>query len=445
MKNFIPVFSLKTSWLYFYLALSILPGFLNSQNLYFPPLAGFIWETTDPTSLGWCTEYIDDLYTYLDTEESKAFIVLKDGKIVLEKYFDTFTKDSLWYWASAGKTLTSFLIGMAQQEGKLKLTDQTNKYLGNGWTQSPLAKENQITIWHQLTMSSGLDDGVPDNHCTNADCLLYKADAGTRWAYHNAPYTLLRDVLENATSMNENQYIQSRLKNRTGMNGLWIISDYDNVYFSTPRSMARFGLLILNNGVWNQDTLLTDQAYFDAMVHPSQSLNKSYGYLWWLNGQASFMLPTLQIVFPGSLSPEAPKDMFSGIGKNGQLVCVIPSLNLVVLRMGESNGPGDEVSIVLCNQIWARLNKIMCTTASSEESAIPNVILYPNPANQKLNIRTPESIHPSEVSIYNSLGKLVLTKAFNPSFDIEHLDNGIYFLKLQMNGCSQVRRFLKED
>lgn len=421
----------------------MIPGILISQNLYFPPLSGNTWETTDPASLGWCTEHVNDLYNYLDTEESKAFIVLKDGKIVFEKYFDTFTKDSLWYWASAGKTLTAFLTGLALQEGKLKLTDPTSKYLGAGWTNAPLEKENQITIWNQLTMSSGLDDGVSDNHCTTPDCLIYKADAGSRWAYHNAPYTLLRDVLEKATSMNENQYIQSRLKSRTGMNGLWITSGYDNVFVSTPRSMARFGLLILNKGIWNQDSLMTDQQYFQDMISTSQSLNKSYGYLWWLNGQSSFMLPTLQIVFPGSLSPEAPKDMFAGIGKNGQLVCVIPSLNMVVLRMGESNGPGDEVSIVLCNQIWARLNKIMCTTRSIEESASSKIYLYPNPASRKLFISIPETLQPSSISIYNSLGELILTKPFQPSLDIENLDPGIYFLKLQMNGSSQLRRFFK--
>ena len=89
---------------------------------------------------------------------------------------------------------------------------------------------------------------------------------------------------------------------------------------------------------WNTDSLLKDQNYFESMVNPSQQINKSYGYLWWLNGKSSFMLPTLQLVIPGPLSPEAPKDMFAGIGKNGQLICIVPSLGLVVLRMGESTG-----------------------------------------------------------------------------------------------------------
>ena len=64
-----------------------------SQSLYFPQTTGSTWETIELISLGWCTESLDALYSYLDQEASKAFIVLKDGKLVLEKYFDTFTND----------------------------------------------------------------------------------------------------------------------------------------------------------------------------------------------------------------------------------------------------------------------------------------------------------------------------------------------------------------
>lgn len=85
-------------------------------------------------SLGWCRDKVAPLYSFLETRNSKAFIVLKDGKIVIEKYFGKFTKDSLWYWASAGKTLTSFAVGLGQEDGYLKITDTSSKYLGKGWT-----------------------------------------------------------------------------------------------------------------------------------------------------------------------------------------------------------------------------------------------------------------------------------------------------------------------
>ena len=81
----------------------------------------------------------------------------------------------------------------------------------------------------------------------------------------------------------------------TGMSGAWIPS---GVYFSKTRDMARFGLLTLNKGIWQSDTVLRDTAYFRAMTNTSQSFNLSYGYLWWLNGKASAMVPGLQTVFP---------------------------------------------------------------------------------------------------------------------------------------------------
>ena len=139
---------------------------ISKAQLYFPPTTGNSWDTLSPSSLGWCQDKIDTLLNFLDSKNTKAFIVLKDGKIVIEHYFDTFTVDSLWYWASAGKSLTSFLVGMAKQDGFLNLSDSTSQYLGSGWTICPPAKEGMITVLDQLRMTSGLNDLVPDNYCT---------------------------------------------------------------------------------------------------------------------------------------------------------------------------------------------------------------------------------------------------------------------------------------
>jgi len=106
----------------------------SAQNIYFPPNGSDDWDTINYQSLGYCEEEIDSLYEYLESTNSKAFILLKDGKIVLEKYFGTFNKDSAWYWASAGKTVTAFLTGIAQEQGHLLLSDSSSKFLGQGWT-----------------------------------------------------------------------------------------------------------------------------------------------------------------------------------------------------------------------------------------------------------------------------------------------------------------------
>ena len=128
------------------LVASLFTGLLAAQELYFPPTVGNTWATTDPASLGWCTDQVPALYDFLEGSNSKAFIVLKDGRIVLEQYFGTFTQDSTWYWASAGKSLTAFLVGLAQQQGYLDIDEPSNTYLGEGWTSCTPAQEAAITI-----------------------------------------------------------------------------------------------------------------------------------------------------------------------------------------------------------------------------------------------------------------------------------------------------------
>ena len=329
-------------------------------SLYFPPTTGTVWETTTPASLGWNETELNNLYVYLQQKNTKAFIILKNGRIVAEKYYGTFTADSLWYWASAGKTMTGMLVGIAQKEGLLNINDKTSKFLGNGWTSLPQAKEDLITIKNQITMTTGLDDNVqPDNDCTLPACLQYKADAGNRWAYHNAPYTLLDKVVEAATGKSYNAYFQEKIRDRIGMNGIWFKNGYNNVYYSNPRSMARFGLLMLNQGKWDQTVILSDSTYFKAQTNTSQAYNLSYGYLTWLNGKTSYMLPTLQSVFPGMMVPNAPADMFSALGKNDQKVYVVPSQQLVVIRMGESAGNVQLAVSSFDNELWGYLKTII--------------------------------------------------------------------------------------
>ena len=330
-------------------------------TMYYPPVSGTEWQTTDPATFSWNTTQLTDLYNYLQTKNTKAFLILKDGKIVAERYFGTFTTDSLWYWASAGKTMTGMLVGIAQQEGLLNINNKTSQYLGNGWTSMPQAKEDLITVRHQLTMTTGMDNAVPDDDCTLPSCLQYKADAGTRWFYHNAPYTLLDKVVENATGQTYNTYFQNKIRNRIGMNGLWFKTPgtYNNVYYSTPRSMARFGLLMLNKGKWDGSTILNDSNYFNAQVNTSQNLNLSYGYLTWLNGKATHMLPATSIVFNGMFAPIAPADMYAALGKNDQKIYVVPSQRLVVIRMGDAAGNSQLAVSSFDNELWGKLKTII--------------------------------------------------------------------------------------
>jgi CubicO group peptidase (beta-lactamase class C family) len=418
----------------------------KAQDLYFPPLVGDTWETMDPSELNWCPDSIDALYDFLDNRNSKAFLLLKDGRIVLEHYTGTFTQDSLWYWASAGKTLTSTLVGIAQEEGYLDIADPTSDHLGTGWTVAPPDKEGLITVRNQLTMTSGLDDGVFNSDCTDPACLQYLADAGTRWAYHNAPYTILDQVIANATGQSFPSYFNAKIRTPIGMNGLWLTLDgYNNVYFSHARSMARYGLLALNHMVWDTDTILHDQDYFTAATTPSQDLNDSYGYLWWLNGQSSFMLPGLQIVWPGSLMPHAPADMFSALGKNDQLLNVVPSRNMVLVRMGNPAYEGLSVAITFNDEIWERIEQLDCSSVgiSATDPANTPLLLSPNPCADRLSISQPAAASWT-LTILDLTGRVLMTSKNSASVDVSALVPGVYMAHLSAEDRSVTATFRKD-
>ena len=416
----------------------------NAQSFYFPPNVGTTWETTDPVTLGWCSDRIDSLYDFLGSRNTKAFIVLKDGRIVLEHYFGTFTQDSLWYWASAGKTLTSTLVGIAQEEGFLDIENPTSTYLGTGWTSELPADEALITVRNELTMTTGLDDAVPDDDCTDPACLQYIADAGARWAYHNAPYTLLDDVIATSTGQSFPSYFNARIRNPIGMDGFWFPSGYNNVYASKARSMARYGLLALNNMVWDSDTILHDTDYFNAATSPSQTINNSYGYLWWLNGQPSFMVPGVQFVFPGSLMPSAPADMFSGLGKNDQVLNVVPSRGIVLVRMGNEAYTNDLVPIAFNNEIWEHIEWLDCSTSIAENSAKHELSALPNPCTDRIGFTLASSSADKAVSISDELGRTVLIGRLNEELDVVHLAPGCYNVRCWCDGELHSVRFIKQ-
>jgi CubicO group peptidase (beta-lactamase class C family) len=420
--------------------------FSQSQNLYFPPTTGSVWDSILPSSLNYCQDRIDSLYNYLQAKNSKSFILLKDGKRVLEKYFGTYTQDSIHYWASAGKSLTGFITGVAQQKGYININNPASQYLGTGWSSAPLAKENLITVKNLITMTSGLDDAPPtpcDNEDTAKSCLIYKADAGTRWAYHSGAYRKTQDVISNAVGQTYNFITNIWIESKTGMSGFW----FQQVYYSKARDMARFGLLTLNKGIWNTDTIMKDTAYYKAMINSSQNFNESYGYLWWLNGKNSFMVPGYQMVFNTPFIPNAPNDMYCALGKNDQKIYIVPSKNIVVVRQGNTAGPFSLAVSDFDDALWDYINKLDCATSSiSEDSFILNSI-FPNPITSYLNINN-QNLNINNVKVYDIYGKIIFnSNIYNSTLkiDLTNVEKGIYIVELeQKNRRISRTKFIKE-
>jgi CubicO group peptidase (beta-lactamase class C family) len=254
--------------------------------------------------------------------------------------------------------------------------------------------------------------------------------------------------MENATGLSMNQFVQQKLRPVTGMGGVFLPSGYNNVYFSTARNMARFGLLMLNKGTWNTTPVLTDTSYFREMINSSNALNKSYGYLWWLNGKESFMIPQSQFVFQGMLSPDAHSSMYSALGKNGQILNIVPELNIVTVRMGDAPGTIIEVPMVYNNEIWKILKQVINYTPASIENEtnqtdVKGIVIYPNPATDHINFLIPETDSELEVYIYSVLGEEVTTGKNISSINISHLLPGVYQLVTKNRGKIRTIKFVK--
>ncbi len=322
---------------------------------YFPPLNSDTWETSSISDMNWNETQLQPILEYLEEKNTKSFIILYKGKIIVENYFNGHTETSPWYWASAGKTLTTAVAGIAQEENLINLNDKVSDYLGTGWTSAPLEKESLITCKSLLSMTSGLDDSLGDGIAPSD--LQYLADAGTRWAYHGV-YVKTQDVIAAASTQTWDNYFNTKLKTKIGMTGTWIQTGNANVYWSTSRSMARFGLLISANGKWN-NTQIIPEVFLNEATSTSQSINESYGYLWWLNGKSSYRLPQTQLQFSGELVPNAPQDMYCALGKNDQKIYIVPSRDLVIIRMGNAAEDDNFALSNFDNSLWEKINALI--------------------------------------------------------------------------------------
>ena len=251
---------------------------------------------------------------------------------------------------------------------------------------------------------------------------------------------VLDSVIENATGQTLNTFTTIKLKNPTGMTGSFLSIGYNNIYYSTARSMARFGLLMLNDCIWNGDTVLHDKSYFDSMISPSQSLNKSYGYLWWLNGKESFMLPKMQLVFNGFFAPDAPADLISGMGKNGQIVSFSQSKNLVVVRMGQAPDSLGFVPNKYLNDLWIRLNAVMCSANDVEETREMSLFTI----HDNVIEITGDIDNNVSCAILDINGKIVQQSCGSTFIDIANLPKGVYVIRAIGHKKNSFMVFMKE-
>ena len=318
---------MKWIWL-----LTLVGGLRAADGLYFPGAGE--WARITPVEAGWNADALNEALDVAGARRSSSMVVLYRGKILAEKNWrNPVTPEDV---ASVQKSVTSVLIGIALEKKLLRLDDAVAKHLGQGWSKAG-EKETAITIRHLLTMTSGL-----------SDALEVEAAPGTRWRYNTIAYQKLPRLLEKASGKSINELSKAWLFEPLGMSdSKWVERAAMPGLLglmTTARDMARFGLMVEADGKWNGKPIVS-ASYLREALETSQPLNKSYGYLWWLNGRPTVRANGKQA---NQLIPGAPKDLVAALGALGRKIYVVPSLELVVTRTGANSDadgepPFDEV------------------------------------------------------------------------------------------------------
>ncbi|MFH0762222.1 MAG: serine hydrolase [Bacteroidota bacterium] len=294
-----------------------------------------------PVVPGFDKRDVPDLYRKnFDEYKTVAFLVVKDEKIVFEKYWDDYSADSKSNSFSMANSIISLLIGIALDEGYLSVVDQP---IGDFLPEFKEGEKAKVTIRHLLEMSSGLNW---DESYTSAFSMTAKGyygndlpglvlsqevirEPGTYYDYKSGNTQLLALILEKATRTKVSYYASERLWKPMGAShDAWWCLDHTNgtekafcCFNTNARDFARFGQLILFNGNWYGKQLVS-QSYLKQALKPLTHLTDGsgknvdyYGWQWWL-----MKYKGKQVVYMRGLK--------------GQYVIIVPESNTVIVRLG---------------------------------------------------------------------------------------------------------------
>lgn len=273
-------------------------------------------------------------------KRTRAVVVLYKNKLLAEKYDTAFTKNSKILGWSMTKSITSSAFGVLTKQGKIDI------YKPAPVTEWQNDERKNITINDLLHMNSGLEWEENYNTICDATKMLFLAkDMGkvqmdkpaqfkpnTHWNYSSGTTNLLSRILRNQfkTQQEYLDFWYSAVIDKIGMNSMIVEQDMTGTFvgssygWATPRDWSKFGLLYLNKGNWNGEQIL-DKSWVKYTATPTNTSKGRYGAQFWLNAGGKF--------------PDAPRDMFYCNGYQGQMVAIIPSLDMVIVRMGLKEDP----------------------------------------------------------------------------------------------------------
>jgi CubicO group peptidase (beta-lactamase class C family) len=324
------------------------------------PLFAFEWEQVRPEEVGLSSSKLERIQKLLAERNTKGFLVIRDDKIAFEWYAEDHGPDRRHYTASVAKAVVAGLAAaIALEDGWIRLDDPVCRYVPE-WRGDP--QKEKITLRHLGSHTSGLDDSRPNEEAP------WKATFWRREAPPNDPFTISRDqapvlfppgerfhysnpgiamltyavasAMRSAGENNLRVLLRERIYRPIGIkdnewsigydqtftvDGLPLVAGWGGGSF-TARALARVGRLVLRKGNWEGKQILRPETI--EAITTSSGLPGHCGIGWWTNADCRF--------------PLLPADATWAAGAQEQLLLVVPSLRLIMVRNGGALSPREE-------------------------------------------------------------------------------------------------------
>jgi CubicO group peptidase (beta-lactamase class C family) len=306
-----------------------------------PELLDGNWPISSPELQGMDSQFLSE--AFLQGEDRgyvDCILVIKNGYIVAEKYYNGYNKEIAHNVKSVSKSFLSALTGIALRDGhisnlSLKMLDFFPEYVNSSIDK----RKHKITIRHLLMMRAGIDDERNNygqiynssNWIKTTIEFPLTYEPGSTFSYNTFQTHLLSAIITKASEMNTMEFAREYLlapmnidvdQWQQGPQGYYFGGN--NMYF-TPRNMASLGYLYMNNGSLNGIQIVPQEWVEESLKNYTQFTgnnwgdlkNVNYGYLWWL----------------GEINNHA---VFLAVGYGGQFVINCPDLNMIVVTTADN-------------------------------------------------------------------------------------------------------------
>ncbi|WKY46578.1 serine hydrolase [Eubacteriaceae bacterium ES3] len=295
---------------------------------------------------------------FMESSDTTAFIVIKDDKLIFEEYFNGHSRESLSRVFSITKSFTSALIGIAIDQGLIKsVDDPIKKYL----PEIKDEKTGSLTIRNLLLMQSGITfkegvepwtDDVKQYFSTDIKkrvLNLKTSDPVGEYFHYNDYYLqFLTMILERVSNKKAGVLLQEKIWTELGMEypALMVVDSQkcnfekmESGLCATAIDLAKFGRLYLNDGLWNDKSILSDRWIKESVVSDSIKAKSYYKYYqdkpwgrWFDTGKGYY-----KYLWWGYRADEETDDYFA-MGILGQFIYISPRKKTIVVRLGKQWG-----------------------------------------------------------------------------------------------------------